>query len=82
VKPLLNAPLGSLSLRRAALVLDIGRQRTALRESAGALREQFAWMGLAAMAGQSLRSRGWARALTLGALAVAVIRRMRAGNAD
>ncbi|MGZ5194949.1 MAG: hypothetical protein ACXWJM_07060 [Ramlibacter sp.] len=72
----------ALSLRRAALVLDIGRQRTALRESTAALREQFAWLGLAAMAGQSLRNRGWARVLTLGALAITVIRRMRATGAD
>jgi len=82
MKPLLNAPLTALSLRRAALALDIGRQRAAFREDAAALRDQFAWLGLAAMAGQSLRNRGWARVLTLGALAVAMLRRMRASSAD
>ena len=82
MKQLLDAPMGTLSLRRAALVLDIGRQRTALREDAAALRDQFAWMGLAAMAGQSLRNRGWTRAVTLGALAIALWRRWRTAGAD
>jgi hypothetical protein len=82
MKPLLHAPLRTLSMRRAALVLDIARQRTAARAGTAALREQFAWAGLAAMAGQTLRSRGWARWLTLGALAIAALRRFRANAAD
>jgi hypothetical protein len=81
MKRLVHAPLRALSMRRAALVLEIARQRTAAHAGTAALREQFAWAGLAAMAGQSLRSRGWARWLTLGALAIAVLRRFRA-NAD
>jgi hypothetical protein len=53
-----------------------------VREGTAALREQFAWAGLAVMAGQALRGRGWARVLTLGALAIAAIRRSRAHRAD
>jgi hypothetical protein len=80
--PMFSRQLSVLSLRRAALVLDIGRQRAAVREGTAALREQFAWAGLAVMAGQALRGRGWARVLTLGALAIAAIRRSRAHRAD
>jgi hypothetical protein len=80
VRWLLHRPLGTLSLRRAALVLEIRAQRSALREGTSALREQFAWAGVAAMAGQSLRSRGWVRVLALGALALAVLRRLKAST--
>jgi hypothetical protein len=81
MKPLFSRQLSVLSLRRAALVLDIGRQRAAMREGTAALREQFAWAGFAVMAGQALRGRGWPRVLTLGALAIAVLRRFKSSRA-
>jgi hypothetical protein len=80
--PMFSRHLSMLSLRRAALVLDIGRQRAAVREGTAALREQFAWAGLAVMAGQALRGRGWARVFTLGALAIAAVRRSGAHRGD
>jgi hypothetical protein len=82
MKPLFGAALATLAMRRAALVLEIGRQRLAMRDGAAAMREQFAWAGLAVMAGQSLRSRGWSRALALGALALALLRRYKTNPAD
>jgi hypothetical protein len=81
MKPFLNDRFTALAMRRAALVLDIGRQRAAMGESRATLRAQLAWAGLAVMAGRSLQSRGWPRVLALGALAVALVRRFNASAA-
>jgi hypothetical protein len=82
MKPLFGNALGTLALRRAALVLDIARQRVAMRERGAAARGSFGWAGLAVMAAQLLRGRGWSRVLSLGALAMAAIRRFEAHGAD
>jgi hypothetical protein len=82
MKPLFGRQLSVLALRRAALVVDIGRQRAAMRAGTAALREQLAWARLAVLAGQAFGGRGWSRALTLGALAAAILRRFRASRAD
>lgn len=71
----MKARLHAIALRRAALAVEIQRQRTARRMMMGALRQDIAFAGLGLVAGRLLVRRPWLRALALGALAALAARR-------
>jgi hypothetical protein len=68
-----KARLQAIALQRAVLAGEIGRQRTALGETLGVLRNDIALAGLGLVVGRVLVRRPWLRALALGALAAIAV---------